>query len=149
MYIINATKVFNSGKFLFPREFGVDPTYTFIARNQIEGQGNASCIGLAFRKEIKNLEMKLDWSQMRSDEQIKYNKYKLSSYNQINAECNYNFKGSLDGLHLRFLYVYRKYPADDLPQSAQFNQASFNQFNLVANFNFSAALQPKEVIKHH
>lgn len=57
---INATRILDSGKFLFPREFGVDPFYTFISRSQIEGYGDATSTGISLFKTIKKTNIRLD-----------------------------------------------------------------------------------------
>ncbi|MBT8327938.1 MAG: hypothetical protein KJP21_09455, partial [Bacteroidia bacterium] len=73
---LNATHILNTGKFIFPREFGVDPTYTYISRSQIEGQGNATSFGITGEKKMKNASIRLDWNQMLTDQSTKFNKYK-------------------------------------------------------------------------
>lgn len=133
----NATHILNSGRFLFPREFGVDPSYTYISRSQIEGQGNATSFGITWLKNIKNIEVKLDWNRMLTDNRALYNKYMLPSYDQFNLDCFYGFEDKLDGLELRLLYVYRRSTDRDIVLSKQHNTVNFNQINVVANFNFA------------
>lgn len=136
---MNATHILNTGRFLFPREFGVDPSYTFIPRSQIEGQGNATSFGLSTSKTIRKINMNFDWNRMLTDKRALYNKYMLPSYDQFNLDCSYAFNRQLDGLELRFLYVYRRAIDRNLPLYKQHNTVNFNQINLVANFNFAMA----------
>ncbi len=133
---LNGTHIFDKGKFIFPREFGVDPFYTFISRSQIEGFGDATSIGVSLIKKIKKATFNIHWNRMLTNDNLKFNKYQLSSYDQFNLDCNYTFRKKLEGLELRFLYVYRRSLSKNIIQAQEHNKTNFNQFNLVANFNF-------------
>jgi hypothetical protein len=139
--------VLSSGRFLFPREFGVDPSYTYIPRSQLEGLGNATSFGISGLKKIKHFEIEVDWNRTITDNRALYNKYLQPSYDQINLDCSYSFEHKLEGLNLRFLYFYRRALEKDIPLSDQFNSVNFNQVNLVANFNFAASLNSDH--NHH
>lgn len=136
---INATHVLSSGRFLFPREFGVDPSYTYISRSQIEGQGNATSIGFTGIKKIKRVGVQLDWNRMLTKNNALYNKYLMPSYDQFNVDCSYTFMHKLEGLQLRLLYIHRRALSRNIPIIDQHNAVNFNQFNLIANFNFSTS----------
>lgn len=133
---LNATHITASGKFIFPREFGVDPFYTFISRSQIEGLGNSTALGITGIKKIKSLEINCHWNRMLTSSNLRLNKYNLPSYDQFNLDLTYHFHQKLDGLDLRFLYVYRRALNDNLTLAQQHNTVNFNQINLIANFNF-------------
>jgi hypothetical protein len=132
----NVTHILNTGRYLFPRELGVDPFYTFISRSQIEGFGNASSIGLSLLRKKRKLAMSIDWNRVIAANNPAFNKYAIPSYDQFNVDCTYTFLKNLSGLHLRFLYVYRRAINNNLPLSATFNRANFHQFNLIANLTF-------------
>ena len=134
---LNATHVLSSGRFVFPREFGVDPSYTYIPRSQIEGQGNATSIGVGAIRNVKKVDVQVDWNRMMTNSNAEYNRYLLPSYDQFNLDCSYAFKRKFEGLELRFLYIYRRAINATIPLAKQHNTVNFNQINLVANFNFS------------
>jgi hypothetical protein len=136
---LNATHIFNTGRYLFPREFGVDPSFTYISRSQLEGLGNATSIGIGAHKAIKQVEINLDWNYTHTDSDPRFNKYQLPSYNQFNVDCSYRFHDKLEGLHLRLLYVNRIATDKTLTLQEQFNTVNFNQINLIANFSFSSS----------
>lgn len=133
---MSATHILDEGMFLFPREFGVDPFYTFISRSQIEGTSDATSMLLSIIKEFKNTSVHLHWNRMLTQSDFGQNKYQLASYDQFNLDYRYQCKGKLDGLDLRLLFVYRRALAKNIEPSREHNQVNFNQFNLVANFNF-------------
>ncbi len=133
---VNATHITASGKFIFPREFGVDPFYTFISRSQIEGLGNSSALGITGIKRIKSFEINCHWNRMLTTSNLRLNKYNLPSYDQFNLDLTYHFHKHLEGLDLRFLYVYRRAIDRDLSLDQMHNTVNFNQLNLIANFNF-------------
>lgn len=136
---LNATHILNTGRYLFPREFGVDPSFTYISRSQLEGLGNATSIGLGASKELSNFVINLDWNYTQTDADTRFNKYQLPSYHQVNVDCNYTFHKKLEGLKLRLLYVNRTATDKDLALEQQFNAVNFHQINLIANFSFSTS----------
>lgn len=136
---INATHIFNTGRYVFPREFGVDPSFTYISRSQLEGFGNATSIGIGAHRKIKQLDINLDWNFTHTDMDPKFNKYQLPSYNQFNIDCSYHFHRKLEGFKLRLLYISRIATDKSLELKDQFNAVNFNQINLIANFSFSSS----------
>lgn len=132
----NVTHILDNAKFIFPREFGVDPFYTFISRSQIEGLGDVTSLGLTLIKEVKQASFNIHWNRMLTNEQFSLNKYQVHSYDQFNLDCNYKFKKKLEGLNLRLLYVYRKAISENISPLNEHNKTNFNQLNVVANFNF-------------
>ncbi len=132
----SASHVFEGGKFIFPREIGVDPFYTFISRSQIEGFGHATAMTLSYIYERKNWSLGLHWNHMKSIQDYAHNKYNIPAYNQYNVDLKYAFKKKLEGLEFRLLYVYRQALDTTISYAQTFNKVNFHQFNLVVNFNF-------------
>ncbi len=133
---LSASHVFEGGSFVFPREIGMDPLYTFISRSQMEGFGNSSAFTLGYEYQKKNWNLGAYWNATKVDKDLSYNKYDIPSYHQFNLDFKYAFPNTLQGLEMRFLYVYRKAMTDDISYSQAFNKVDFNQFNLIFNFNF-------------
>ena len=131
-----STMIFNTGRYVFPREFGVDPFYTFISRSQLEGLGDAAAFDVKFKKEFKHFDFSCDWNRVMTSTNLLLNKYNIPSYDQYNVEVNYHFSGFWKGLSARFLYVFRKGIESNLTASQRFNKADFHQFNLIFNFHF-------------
>lgn len=132
----SCTKVFDGGRYLFPREFGVDPFFTFIPRSQIEGFGDAFSTRISLSKSIGKLVTQLDWQRMNVKNDLTLNKYDLPSYQQFNLDLTYHFAKKLDGLEMKFLYIYRLALDNKISDEQAFNNLNFHQFNVITNINF-------------
>ena len=131
-----STFISDQGRYLFPREFGVDPFYTFISRSQLEGQGDAQAYDVKLTKCYKDWEFCVDWNRVMTSNDLRQNKYNLPSYDQFNLDIDYSFRGRLEQLTARMLYVYRDALGDQVSRVQQFNKSDFHQFNLILNFHF-------------
>lgn len=130
------TYLFNTGRYLFPREFGVDPFYTFMSRSQLEGFGDALALKVGVTKQYKHIKFKADWNRVMVSNDLRQNKYNIPSYDQYNLDLEYAFHGKLKGLKARLLYVYRDALGSISDVLQQFNKVDFHQFNLILNFHF-------------
>lgn len=136
LFALNATHIGNSGRYVFPREFGVDPFFTFISRSQLEGFGNVTAIGANIQHLKEGLNAAINYNLILASDEINMNKYNIPSYHQINFDINYAFKDKWEGFYLRFLYVLR-YATDRVNNPhREMNKVNFNHLNLVANFEF-------------
>lgn len=132
----SASHIFRGGNFLFPRELGMDPFYTFISRSQIEGFGDVFATTLGYIWKKKQWKIETYWNYVNSNSNARFNKYSIPSYHQFNLDVKYAFSKFLEGLELRLLLVYRKSVNSDLNYLQTFNKVNFFQGNLVLNFNF-------------
>ncbi len=133
---ISGTHIFKGGTFIFPRELGMDPFYTFISRSQMEGSGNSTALTLRYKYSNKKLQIGTYWNRMLLSNNLTHNKYDIPSYDQFNFDLSYKFSKELEGLEMRFLYVIRNSIWKNTTNQQTFNKVDFNQFNLVFNFNF-------------
>lgn len=131
-----STAILNTGRYVFPREFGVDPFYTFISRSQLEGLGDAYAFDVKLKKKFKHWEISCDWNRVLTSSNLRLNKYNIPSYDQYNLDITYDFHGALKGLSARFLYVYRNGIQANLTAAQVFNKVDFHQLNLIFNFHF-------------
>lgn len=133
---IAGTWISNHGRFTFPREFGVDPFYTFISRSQLEGFGDALAWRFTTGKTIKNWDLKLHWVSVKTSSDYALNKYGIPSYWQLNTDINWRANKTLKGLSMRFLYVYRGAFSNEISPIQRFNKSDFHQFNFILNYAF-------------
>ncbi|MBK8290208.1 MAG: hypothetical protein IPK96_03825 [Flammeovirgaceae bacterium] len=101
-----------SGRYLFPREWGIEPFYTFMQRERNEGAGDVHAANFQhthFLDKSKNWEVLVAAGMywMPSTNDARLNKYAMPSYYQLNARSRYRFNGFLRGLNLEVLYVYK------------------------------------------
>ncbi|MCS6974542.1 MAG: OprD family outer membrane porin [Cyclobacteriaceae bacterium] len=109
---LNYTRITSHGRFLFPREWGVEPFYTFMFRERIEGAGNVHAIMLQNIRHLdKSHQLTLHTQAgifaMPPVENASLNKYNMPSFYHLNVRGRYRFTGFLHGLHADILYSYK------------------------------------------
>lgn len=131
-----------NGRFTFPREWGREQFYATVSRGRMEGLGNTHVLMTNTRvKPFKDLSLAVDFGRVWAPEpdEYQFNKYRNLSYYQFNFDAKYHFHKLLEGLEVRFLYVYKHagrpgaYREDISPL---FYAANFHHFNLITNINF-------------
>lgn len=144
----NYTTVLETGRFLFPREFGREQFYTTIGRGRIEGMGGAQTFMLKAHwipKSHPSLSVEVDAGRTWTPgfENVETNKYYADSYDQYNLDVRYQFAGIWQGLVIRFLYVHNRLldggyadaPDEALPALIH-NRHNYHHFNLITNIYF-------------
>ena len=124
-----------------PREWGRDPFYTFMSRERNEGLANSTAyvikVGYNIPKTTFKTAMAIGYYDLPSVTDFKHNKYGMPSYNQLNIDLRYDFKGLLSGLGTQLLYVYKSKLGDSpLAEKYIINKVEMSQWNLVINYNF-------------
>lgn len=136
---LNYTHILDQDRFLFPREWGIEPFYTFMARERNEGTANTHAFTLRYENRPKKHLMygtAFGWYELPDVLNFRQNKYGLPSYNQLNIFLNYSFKGPLHGLNLQALYVYKGLAGNthgDLRYV--FNRVMMSNYNLIINYH--------------
>lgn len=131
------------GRFLFPREWGREPLYTFQKRERSEGAGDQHAIAASVRKKMPLFGGHLtgtlsQGAYLRPDARsFALNKYALPSLYQWNAELNYQAGGALDGVSADFLVAY-KVALDDVRDNAALvqNKVDMINWNFVVEYSF-------------
>ncbi|KAF2519134.1 hypothetical protein E0W68_05015 [Flavobacterium salilacus subsp. salilacus] len=133
------TKAFDSGRYLFPKEFGRDQFYTSMPRSRIEGFGNADVVKISLQYSLKEKGLTVGMDATGIDgpgaENYQFNKYGLDDYYQINSRLQYSFKDFLQGLDIAIMYVWRENKNVHTPADV-FNVSDYSQLNVISNFNF-------------
>jgi len=143
------TKTTDEGRFLFPREWGKEPLYTFQKRERSDGSGNChawlATIEHDFAQQgLNGLDMMLGYGEyVKTDAKTWiYNKYETPSYAQWNIDIFYRFSGALKGLKAEYL-VARKVAHGEtyqIPGSAEYNYVfrknGLTQQNFILNYDF-------------
>lgn len=139
----------DEGRFLFPREWGKEPLYTFQKRERSDGSGNChawlAILEHNFAQQgINGLDMAVGYGEyVKTDaKEWVYNKYGLPSYAQWNIDIFYRFTGALKGLKAEYL-VARKVARGETYQVAGTSEYNFifrknglTQQNFILNYDF-------------
>lgn len=139
---LNATHISSRGRFLFPREWGREPFFTFITRERAEGQGGAQGVSINYHRKPRKLHQ-LEWDlaagafRNASVENLYLNKYGIPSYAQLNAHALYRFPGFFQGLHAGFLYAV-KTPLGSVPEGSAYrhNKVNMHHVNVIFDYHF-------------
>ncbi len=109
---LSYTRITSHGRFLFPREWGVEPLYTFMFRERVEGAGDVHAIMMQNQRPLgkeKNLSLQTQggvyWMPAVSNPVL--NKYTMPSFYHINVRARYKFTGFMHGLHADMMYSYK------------------------------------------
>jgi hypothetical protein len=127
------------GRYLFPREWGRDPFFTFMPRERNEGLGDVHAWTLTGRYSAKKWKFSLATGhfQLPDVRHFALNKYAFPSYWQANADFRYSFGGYLKGLESQLLVVHKRNTGqvyDDLRYL--FNKTDMWHVNWVLNYYF-------------
>lgn len=131
------SRVFSTGRFLFPRELGRDKFYTFLPRNPIDGFGNLHIWTAEYRFAMPHLYVDVGGTTSFGAKvnDFEFNKLNLDDYYQFNTVLGYNFEGFMKGLNVEFMYVLRQNKKEHDP-NIMYQDSDFHQLNLYATFSF-------------
>jgi len=137
----NYTHITKDGRFLFPREWGREPLFTFLSRERNEGLGDVNAYTINFLQTFfhqkLNSEVGIGYYDLPDVKNVRLNKYGLPSYYQFNFDLKYSFSGFLDGLNAELLYLYKKNDGKFYNDMRYvINKTNMQQFNLIMNYNF-------------
>lgn len=140
---LSYTRITRHGRFLFPREWGIEPFHTFMYRERMEGAGNVHALML---QNQRLLGQSKQWSlqtatggfQLPDVNNTVLNKYGLSSFYQVYARLGYKFNGLLYGLNADLLYTYKGVMNRNLAESATnfHNKLDMHHLSLVVDYYF-------------
>lgn len=137
----NYTRIASSGRFLFPREWGREPFYTFMLRERNEGLGNVHAYVLFAKYE----QPKKDWSvttgagyyNLPQSNEYRLNKYGMPSYYHLLMDFRYRFKGFFKGTSLRMIYLYKgNMEEGQANKKVMINRVDMHHFNLILDYWF-------------
>lgn len=138
---INYSRITSQGRFLFPREWGREPFYTFLPRERNEGLGDVHAFTINFVRNFFEKKLTTDFSagyyHLPDVKNYSLNKYGLPSYFQFNADIRYSFDGFLKGLNAELLYLYKRGHGNTYnDRKNTINKVDMHQLNLILNYVF-------------
>lgn len=133
------TQLFDTGRFLFPKELGRDRFYTSIPRSRMEGLGDAQVFVWKANKFFPQtgLDILLEFQSIQGPtlNDFKLNKYNIDETYQFNTILNYDGSDILKGLSFEGLFVFR-YNQNDTTNEVIFNKSNFFQINFMTYYRF-------------
>lgn len=138
-FTLNYTRIGASGQWLFPREWGRDPFYTFIPRERNEGFADAHAFTLNYQTAIgTKLQLLLSAGNysVPSPANAARNKYAMPDYRQFNIQLRYRPQGFWKGMEIEWLYMVKN-NADKLTNEAFIiNKVNMHHINWIINYRF-------------
>lgn len=138
------TRVTSDGRFLMPREWGVEPFYTFLPHERIEGAGDthAYMAKLVYFSQAGSWEATLGYGYyaLPDVKNAVLNKYNVPSFHQLVINTKYVFKHNWRGLTLQLLYLAKINQGNTYgDEKNRFNKTDMQQFNFIMNYSFGSS----------
>ncbi len=136
-FLFNYTRITADGRFLFPREWGREPMYTFMKRERNEGLGDVNAFSFSFFREWQEkitMELGYGYYDLPGATRVALNKYAMPSYHQLLLDLNYSLDGFLKGLQLEFLYTYKLQAEEITTARLVINKVNMHHLNFIINY---------------
>lgn len=141
-YSINYNRITAEGRYLFPREWGRDPFFTFMPRERNEGFGDVHAFVLKIENQdaasiFKKSGFSIGYFQLPDVKDFALNKYGMPSYLQANLDLRVKLEQLMHGLEGQLLFVC-KYGIGEIYNNPkyQFNKVNMLLTNFVLNYHF-------------
>jgi hypothetical protein len=142
IFALNYNRITKHGKFLFPREWGRDPFFTFLPRERNEGFGDVHAVSAQVKYNPKESPFFASLGAGYYDlpdilEQKELNKYAIPAYFQVNLDLKYKHEKWLKGLESHLLVVSKIAEGNtyDNPRFV-FQKVNLLHVNLMLNYYF-------------
>lgn len=138
-FALNYTRMGASGQWLFPREWGRDPFYTFIPRERNEGFADAHAITFNYQATLHatlQLQLSAGNYSVPAPTNAARNKYAMPDYQQFNIQLQYRPKGFWKGLEIEWLYMIKNNAGELTNEAFVINKVNMHHFNWIVNYRF-------------
>ncbi len=138
---INYNRITKDGRFLNPREWGIEPFFTFLPRERNEGAGDVHAVmgkfNYKFDKARLNTSLAAGYYHLPDVKNYALNKYNMPTYIQLNADAKYTFSKMFEGLEAGFLLVAKINNGETYQNKKSiFNKVNMLQYNFILNYHF-------------
>lgn len=139
--LVAYTRTTADGRFLFPREWGREPFYTFMSRERIEGSGDNHAATGRVSWQSGNQKLRLEAAYghfyLPDVKNATLNKYAFPVFQQLNLDVRYAFGGMFEGLRAQFLYVWKGRMGEVYgSEKYVINKVDVSLFNLILNYTY-------------
>lgn len=137
---LNFTRIANGGRLTMPREWGIEPLFTFLPRERNEGLGNMNAamanVKAIFPAARLKIEVGYGHYYLPDIKNYALNKYSLPSYRHIKLLADHQFNQMLQGLDISMLLVYKGKLQPYLPPAFIINKVDMMSYNVIVNYHF-------------
>ncbi len=138
---LNYNRITDDGRYLFPREWGRDPFFTFLPRERNEGFGDVHAltakVQYSFRTFPLSISLAGGYFDLPDVKNTRLNKYGMPSYTQANLDIRYRFQGFFKGMDAQLLVVAKSAAGETYDQPKFIiNKVNMVLYNLVLNYRF-------------
>lgn len=138
---LNYNRITAEGRYLFPREWGRDPFFTFMPRERNEGFGDVHAFLAKVERNLSEKRMKIAFGAGYFDlpDALNYslNKYGMPSYLQVNLDVRYAFNSFFKGLEAQVLIAVKKGIGETYDNDRfVINKVNMGLLNVVLNYHF-------------
>lgn len=144
MLTLAGTQITDEGRFLFPREWGKEPLFTFQKRERTDGSGDATSLLLTLHQDFGvigldgfNVLLGIGKYNRVDVKDTTLNKYGVPSYVQTNIDMHYNFSGALKGFSAEYLIAMKHATGNTYNNpNYVFRKNGINIHNFIVNYTF-------------
>lgn len=138
---LNYLGISNTGRFLFPREWGREKFFVSMPRERFEGMGGVHALGVLIDRTFiqDKLKVSLGASHVQTPDidNVESNKYGLPSYYHFTGLVDYRFGGFFKGLDLQLLIAHKEEDLDKkIPLEYVINRVNMTNYNLILDYRF-------------
>ncbi|WP_290792511.1 OprD family outer membrane porin [Flavihumibacter sp. UBA7668] len=138
---LNYTRITKDGRYLMPREWGKDPFYTFLQRERNDGYADLDALSVKVNYKLEKWKSRLFLGYghyyLPSVEEVRFNKYAMPAYRQLNLSWKYEFQQLLNGMDIQFLYVHKAaLGSNNYSPKQLINKVNMSNYNLILNYSF-------------
>lgn len=140
-YSVNYNRITKHGRYLFPREWGRDPFFTFMPRERNEGFADVHAVMIRAQFVSKKMRLKtglgVGYFDLPDVKNASFNKYGMPDYAQVNWNVIYKFKKAFEGLEGQILVAAKFKNAETYGNLRyEFNKVNRMITNIILNYHF-------------
>lgn len=132
----SGNRITDQGRFIFPREWGREPFFTFMRRERSEGLSDATNFKVSLEKPwgkfLSDFRSELAWGYFKRApvSRADQNKYAIPSYRQVNFEIGWRSAAKGARTEIGFLWAH-KYSLGNPEDKVIYNKTDMHHFDLT------------------
>ena len=137
----NMLYIDESGRFLFPREWGGEQFWASLPRDRFEGAGNLFAQSVKWESQFFDSRLQpmlgVGYVIFPDPNVALLNKYAMPSFYHIVGQVDYHFPFPFDGLNLTTLVIYKGNAMDEQAEpKVALNRVNMWHFSVIADYRF-------------